>query len=49
MLSEVTDSDSNPDIRYTLDELLAQCYPEAAPSSEDREWLDDNPAGAELL
>jgi antitoxin ChpS len=49
MLSGVTDSNRNPDIRYTLEELLAQCDPEAAPSNEDREWLDDGPAGAELL
>ena len=35
--------------RYTLDELLAQCNPKAARTKEEREWLDSNPAGAELL
>jgi antitoxin ChpS len=25
--------------RYTLDELLAQCEPDAAMSQEDRDWL----------
>ena len=35
--------------RYTLDELLAQCDPKAARSKKDREWLDNNPAGAELI
>ena len=36
-------------IRYTLDELLAQCD-ESAPSDEaDRAWLEDKPVGKELL
>lgn len=35
--------------RYTLDELLAQCDPKAARTKADREWLDDRPAGAELI
>jgi antitoxin ChpS len=35
--------------RYTLDELLAQCDPNADPAQEDREWLDAQPAGRELL
>ncbi|MFN7997087.1 MAG: antitoxin [Bryobacteraceae bacterium] len=35
--------------RYTLDELLAQCNPKAARTKEDREWLGNRPAGAELL
>ncbi len=35
--------------RYTLDELLAQCDPNAEPAQEDREWLDARPAGRELL
>jgi antitoxin ChpS len=34
--------------RYTLDELLAQCEPDAAISQEDRDWLDAPPAGQEL-
>ena len=37
------------DPRYTLDELLAQCDPKAARTREDREWLDNQPAGAELI
>ena len=35
--------------RYTLDELLAQCNPKAARSKQEREWLDDRPAGGELI
>ena len=35
--------------RYTMDELLAQCNPKAARTSEDREWLRNRPAGAEIL
>ncbi len=35
--------------RYTLNELLAQCNPRAGRSKEDREWLDDRPAGAEFI
>jgi len=34
--------------RYTLDELLAQCQPDAAISQEDRDWLDAPPVGQEL-
>jgi len=35
--------------RYTLDELLAQCDPKAARTKEEREWLNDKPAGAEII
>lgn len=35
--------------RYTLDELLAQCDASAELTLEEREWLDDEPAGRELL
>lgn len=36
-------------IRYTLEELLAQCD-ESAPADEaDRAWLEDKPVGNELL
>jgi antitoxin ChpS len=35
--------------RYTLDELLAQCNPRARRSKEERKWLDDKPAGGELI
>ncbi len=38
-----------PRLRYTLDELLAQCHPKAARTKEDREWLGNAPAGAEIL
>ena len=33
---------------YSLDELLAQCDPEAPISSEDQMWLDLSPTGFEL-
>ncbi|AYH41795.1 antitoxin [Azoarcus sp. DN11] len=35
--------------RYTLEELLAQCDGSAEESTEDREWLDTEPVGRELL
>lgn len=35
--------------RYTLNELLAQCDPKAGLTTEEREWLDDKPAGGELI
>lgn len=35
--------------RYTLDELLAACDPSAELPEEDREWLDSEPVGDELL
>jgi antitoxin ChpS len=38
-----------PRPRYALADLLAQCDETAAVSPEDREWLDDGPAGSELL
>jgi len=38
-----------PRPRYTLDELLAQCNPKKARTREEREWLNDRPAGAEIL
>jgi antitoxin ChpS len=34
---------------YTLNELLAQCYPKARRTTEDRSWLDAKPVGHELL
>lgn len=39
----------NPQRRYTLDELLAQCDASAEISPEDREWLNARPTGNELL
>ena len=38
-----------PPPRYTLDKLLAQCDPSAELTQEDREWLDAQPVGGELL
>jgi antitoxin ChpS len=35
--------------RYTLEELLAQCDPQAETSDEDREWLGGSPTGRELI
>jgi antitoxin ChpS len=35
--------------RYTLDELLAQCDPQAELTVEEREWVDGKPLGGELL
>jgi antitoxin ChpS len=35
--------------QYTLDELLAQCRPKTRRGKEEREWLDDKPAGGELI
>ncbi len=35
--------------RYTLEELLAQCDPKAPRTVEEREWLDDEAVGDELL
>jgi antitoxin ChpS len=35
--------------RYTLDELLAQCNPQAPRSKEEREWQDGKPVGGELI
>lgn len=34
--------------RYTLEELLAQCDPNA-PLEEDRSWVTDGPVGRELI
>lgn len=40
-----------PQVRphYRLEELLAQCDGSAEVTEEDRAWLDDRPAGSELL
>jgi antitoxin ChpS len=35
--------------RYTLDELLAQCDPQAPMSEDERAWLDAPRVGGELL
>lgn len=39
----------SPRPRYTLEELLAQCDPDAEISPEDRAWLGDKPVENELL
>jgi antitoxin ChpS len=38
-----------PRPKYTLDDLLAQCDPNAPLNEEDREWLDSPPVGRELI
>jgi antitoxin ChpS len=35
--------------RYTLDQLLAQCNPKARRTKQEREWIDNKPAGGELI
>ncbi|MDO9416306.1 AbrB/MazE/SpoVT family DNA-binding domain-containing protein [Pararhizobium sp.] len=35
--------------KYTLEELLAQCDPDAPFTEEDREWLDSAPVGREII
>lgn len=35
--------------RYTLAELLAKCDPSAPMTSEEREWLDTEPVGKEVI
>jgi antitoxin ChpS len=36
-------------VRYTLEELLAQCDPKAPRGNEEREWLNDRAKGGELI
>lgn len=44
---------AQPRRRYTLEELLAQCNPRARRSKQgskqEREWLDSQPVGRELI
>jgi antitoxin ChpS len=35
--------------RYSLDELLARCNPQARGGKLEREWLENKPAGRELI
>ena len=35
--------------RYTLDDLLSQCEPEAPMTDEDRAWLGDGAVGRERI
>jgi len=41
--------DPRPAPRYTLDELVAQCDPNAKVSAEDKAWQRSGTAGRELL
>jgi antitoxin ChpS len=41
--------DPQPRPRYTLAELIGQCDLSAPVSEESRAWLDDGPAGREIL
>lgn len=41
--------DPQPRPRYTLNELLAQCDPKARRTKEEREWLDAQSVGRELI
>ncbi|BBR80960.1 hypothetical protein Q7634_29750 (plasmid) [Klebsiella pneumoniae] len=34
--------------KLTLDELLAQCNPDTGMSDEDRQWVNQPPAGDEI-
>jgi antitoxin ChpS len=35
--------------RYTLDQLLAQCNPNARRTRHEQEWLDSKPVGREII
>lgn len=35
--------------KYTLEELVAQCDPDAPLGEEDRTWLNDPPVGLEVI
>jgi antitoxin ChpS len=39
----------HPQPRYTLDELLAECAPNAPRRRKDRAWLDGKPRGREAI
>lgn len=43
----IVEAQSRP--RYTLEQLLAQCDSRAEISSDDREWLNNKPAGGEFI
>jgi len=38
-----------PRLRYTLDELLAHCDASVEPTGKDPAWVNEAPAGAELI
>jgi len=35
--------------RYTMDELLAQCNPKARRTRQNRDWVESQPFGGELI
>jgi len=41
--------DPIPGPRYTLSELLGQCDPDAPATADDDAWLNDHPAGREVI
>jgi antitoxin ChpS len=41
--------DPRPSKRYSLEQLIARCDPEAPLSDEDKAWLEDRPRGREAL
>jgi antitoxin ChpS len=41
--------DPHPRPQYTLSQLLALCDPDAPASADDQVWLNDAPAGREVL
>jgi antitoxin ChpS len=41
--------DPHPRKKYTLEELLAQCDPNAEFSDEDRAWMNSSPVGREEI
>lgn len=40
--------DTRPRARYTIEDLLAQCDPDAPITEEDRAWIDAPSVGREL-
>ncbi len=38
-----------PRLRYTLDELLAECNPKKSRTKQEGRWLSDKPVGRELV
>jgi antitoxin ChpS len=45
----VADPSVTPRPGYRLDELVAQCDPNAPLTEEDEAWLGDRPVGGELI
>jgi antitoxin ChpS len=41
--------ESQPDRRYTLNDLLVQCDPKASRTKQEGEWLDTKSVGRELI